>query len=124
MDVKDFYFDLPPERIAQDPLEDRSSSRLLVMDRYTGQIQHQMFSDITQYLQAGDCLVINDTRVIPARLFGQKEDTGAKIEILLLKREDNHTWETLVKPGKKCRPGTRIVFGEDDNLFCLSEMNV
>ncbi len=112
MDVKDFYFDLPPERIAQDPLEDRSSSRLLVMDRYTGQIRHQMFSDIIQYLQAGDCLVINDTRVIPARLFGQKEDTGAKIEILLLKREDNHTWETLVKPGKKCRPGTRIVFGE------------
>ncbi len=112
MEVKDFYFDLPPERIAQDPLEDRSSSRLLVLGRHTGEIRHQMFSDIIGYLQPGDCLVINDTKVIPARLFGVKADTGAKIEILLLKREEKDIWETLVKPGKKCRPGTRMIFGE------------
>ena len=112
MDVKDFYFDLPQELIAQDPLEDRASSRLLVLDKHTGEITHKGFRDILEYLKPRDCLVINDTKVIPARLFGVKEDTGAKIEILLLKRRENDIWETLVKPGKKAKPGTRIVFGE------------
>lgn len=112
MDVKDFYFDLPEELIAQDPLKDRSSSRLLVLDRDTGEVQHRVFRDIVEYLRPGDCLVINDTKVIPARLFGIKKDTGAKIEILLLKRRENDIWETLVCPGKKCRPGTVIEFGE------------
>ena len=112
MDVKDFYFDLPQELIAQDPLEDRASSRLLVLDKHTGEITHKGFRDILEYLKPEDCLVINDTKVIPARLFGVKEDTGAKIEILLLKRRENDIWETLVKPGKKAKPGARIVFGE------------
>ena len=112
MDVKDFYFDLPEELIAQDPLKDRSSSRLLVLDRDTGEVQHRVFRDIVEYLRPGDCLVINDTKLIPARLFGIKKDTGAKIEILLLKRRENDIWETLVRPGKKCRPGTVIEFGE------------
>ncbi len=112
MNVKDFYFDLPQELIAQDPLEDRSSSRLLIMDKKTGKIEHQVFRNIVKYLHPGDCLVINDTKVIPARLFGVKEDTQAKIEVLLLKRKGNDIWETLVKPGKKCRPGTKIVFGD------------
>lgn len=112
MNVKDFYFDLPPELIAQDPLEDRSASRLLVVDKNTGEIEHRVFRDILEYLYPGDCLVINDTRVIPARLFGVKKDTQAKIEVLLLKRKENDIWETLVKPGKKCKPGTVIVFGD------------
>ena len=112
MDVKDFYFDLPQELIAQDPLEDRSSSRLLVLDKKTGEIEHHTFRDIVSYLKKGDCLVINDTKVIPARLFGVKEDTQAKIEVLLLKRKENDIWETLVKPGKKAKPGTVIDFGD------------
>lgn len=112
MDVKDFNFDLPQELIAQDPLEDRSSSRLLVLDKDTGAVTHRIFKDITGYLRPGDCLVINDTKVIPARLFGVKKDTGAKIELLLLKRRENDIWETLVKPGKKAKPGTVIDFGE------------
>ena len=112
MDVKDFYFDLPQELIAQDPLEDRSSSRLLVLDKKTGKTQHRIFKDIVEYLRPGDCLVINNTKVIPARLYGVKEGTEAKIEILLLKRKENDIWETLVKPGKKCKIGTKIVFGE------------
>ena len=112
MDVKDFDYDLPEELIAQDPLEDRSSSRLLVLDKYTGEIEHRIFKDITQYLRPGDCLVINNTKVIPARLFGVKEETEAKIEILLLKRKENDIWETLVKPGKKAKVGTKIIFGE------------
>ncbi len=112
MNVKDFYFDLPQDLIAQDPLEDRSSSRLLVMDKNTGEIAHRTFRDITDYLKPGDCLVINNTKVIPARLFGVKEDTGARIEVLLLKRKEEDIWETLVKPGKKCRPGAKLVFGE------------
>lgn len=112
MNVKDFYFDLPQELIAQDPLEDRTASRLLVMDKKTGEIEHRVFRDITEYLRPGDCLVINNTKVIPARLFGVKEDTQAKIEVLLLKRRENDIWETLVKPGKKCKPGTVIVFGD------------
>lgn len=101
MNVSDFNFDLPEELIAQDPLEDRSSSRLLVLDKTTGEIEHKHFRDITSYLKPGDCLVINDTKVIPARLFGEKEDTHAKIEVLLLKRKENDVWETLVKPDRK-----------------------
>lgn len=111
MDVKDFYFDLPQELIAQDPLEDRSASKLLVLDKNTGEIKHKHFKDILSYLKKGDCLVINDTKVIPARLFGVKEGTEAKIEILLLKRKENDIWETLAKPGKKAKPGTVISFG-------------
>lgn len=112
MDVKDFYYNLPEELIAQDPLEDRSSSRLLVLKRDTGGLEHRHFSDIIDYLNPGDCLVINNTKVIPARLFGEKEGTQAKIEILLLKRKEKDIWETLVKPGKKAKPGTRILFGD------------
>lgn len=112
MDVKDFYYDLPQELIAQDPLEDRSSSRLLVLDKDTGEIEHRVFRDILSYLREGDCLVINDTKVIPARLIGSKEGTDAKIEVLLLKRRENDIWETLVKPGKKAKPGTVISFGD------------
>lgn len=108
---KDFYFDLPPELIAQDPLEDRSGSRLLVLDKRTGEIEHRVFTDITDYLRAGDCLVLNNTKVIPARLTGVKAETGAAIEVLLLKRRENDVWETLVRPGKKARPGAVIRFG-------------
>ena len=112
MNVKDFYFDLPQELIAQDPLEDRASSRLLVLDRETGEVTHRKFRDILGYLNPGDCLVINDTKVIPARLIGSREGTNAKIEVLLLKRRENDIWETLVKPGKKAKPGTVICFGD------------
>ena len=112
MKTSDFYFDLPQELIAQDPLEDRSSSRLLVLDRETGKTEHHVFKDVIDYLNPGDCLVVNNTKVIPARLFGSKEGTEAKIEILLLKRKENDVWETLVKPGKKAKPGTRISFGD------------
>lgn len=108
----DFYFDLPQELIAQDPLEDRSASRLLVLNRETGAVEHHHFNEIVNYLRPGDCLVLNNTKVIPARLMGVKEDTGAAIEVLLLKRHENDVWETLVKPGKKARPGTKIIFGE------------
>jgi S-adenosylmethionine:tRNA ribosyltransferase-isomerase len=126
----DFYYDLPEELIAQDPLEDRSGSRLLVLDKETGAIEHRIFRQITQYLRPNDCLVINNTKVIPARLIGEKlHDTqtqetnhrneeersgvpGARIELLLLKRRENDIWETLVKPGKKARPGTKISFGD------------
>lgn len=108
----DFYFDLPEELIAQDPLEDRSSSRLLVLDKNTGEVEHHVFKEIIDYLHPGDCLVINNTKVIPARLMGVKEDTGATIEVLLLKRKENDIWESLVKPGKKCKVGARIVFGD------------
>lgn len=111
MNVKDFYFDLPREQIAQDPLEDRSSSRLLVLDKKTGEYTHKIFKDIVDYLKPGDCLVLNNTKVIPARLFGEKEGTQAKIEILLLKRKEHDVWETLVKPGKKAKIGTKIIFG-------------
>ena len=108
----DFYFDLPEELIAQDPLEDRSSSRLLVLDKNTGDVEHHVFRDIIDYLEAGDCLVINNTKVIPARLMGVREGTGATIEVLLLKRKENDIWETLVKPGKKAKVGTKIIFGD------------
>ncbi len=112
MTRQDFNYYLPEELIAQDPLEDRSGSRLLVLDKDTGAIEHRIFKDIVEYLKEGDCLVINDTKVIPARLIGEKEDTGAKIEVLLLKRQENDIWETLVRPGKKTKIGTRIRFGD------------
>ena len=108
---EDFYFNLPEELIAQDPLEDRSSSRLLVLDKETGEVEHHIFKEIVGYLNPGDCLVINDTKVIPARLIGEREGTGAKVEVLLLKRNENDIWETLVKPGRKAKPGTKLVFG-------------
>ncbi len=111
MKTSDFYYDLPQELIAQDPLEDRSSSRLMVLDKKTGNVEHKIFRDIIDYLNPGDCLVVNNTKVIPARLLGVKEDTGAHIEVLLLKRKADNVWETLVKPGKKARPGARIDFG-------------
>ena len=114
MKTSDFTFDLPQELIAQDPLDDRSSSRLLVLHKETGEIRHRVFRDIRRYLRPGDCLVINDTKVIPARLIGTKKDTGARIEFLLLKRRDKDVWETLVKPGRKCREGAEVVFGNGD----------
>ena len=112
MKTSDFFYDLPEELIAQDPLEDRTASRLLVLNRETGAIEHKIFSDVIDYLNEGDCLVINNTRVIPARLIGEKEDTGGKVEVLLLKRRANDVWETLVKPGKKLKPGAKITFGD------------
>ncbi len=112
MKTSDFYFDLPQELIAQDPLEDRSASRLLHLDKVTGEIEHTNFKHVLDFLNPGDCLVINDTKVIPARLYGHKVDTGAVIELLLLKRRENDIWETLVKPGKKARPGAVISFGD------------
>ncbi len=112
MKTSDFYYDLPQELIAQDPLKDRSSSRLMHLDSQTGELEHTDFKHIIQYLKPGDCLVINDTKVIPARLYGHKKDTGAVIEILLLKRRENDIWECLVKPGKKARPGAVISFGD------------
>ena len=108
----DFYFELPPELIAQDPLEDRSASRLLLLDKETGAVSHHVFKEIVEYLHPGDCLVLNNTKVIPARLLGEREGTGAHVEVLLLKRKEADVWETLVKPGKKCKPGTRLVFGD------------
>ena len=109
---KDFYFDLPQELIAQDPLENRESSRLLILNKQTGNIEHKVFSDIVDYLNEGDCLVLNNTKVIPARLMGTKAETGAAIEVLLLKRHKDDVWETLVKPGKKCKPGAKLYFGD------------
>ena len=119
--TSDYYFDLPQELIAQDPLKDRAASRLLVMNTKTGEIEHRIFSDIKEYLQPGDTLVLNDTKVIPARLLGTKEGTGAGVEILLLKRLRANQWETLVRPGKKLKPGARVTFVthklEDKNMY-------
>ena len=112
LSVKDYDYELPEELIAQDPLEDRSSSRLMVLSKSTGEISHHIFKDIVSMINPGDCMVINDTKVIPARLFGVKEDTGATIELLLLKRNADDVWETLVRPGKKARVGAKIIFGE------------
>ena len=112
MDVKDFYYDLPEELIAQDPLEKRSNSRLMILDKKSGDVTHRHFYDIKDYLKPGDCLVINNTKVIPARLYGVREETGGKVEILLLKRKSDDVWETLVRPGKKVRVGTRLTFGD------------
>ena len=120
MKTSDFYYDLPKELIAQDPIADRSSSRLLVLDRRTGRVDHRIFTDITDYLTPNDCLVLNDTRVIPARLIGNKSDTGAGVEVFLLKRLDSNVWETLVRPGKKLRKGARVQFG-DGLLKCEIE---
>ena len=120
--TSDYNFELPEELIAQDPLEDRSSSRLLVLKRKNGNVEHRTFKDIVGYLRAGDCLVLNNTKVIPARLLGVKEDTGAAVEVLLLKRHENDVWETLVKPGKKLRQGAKMVFG--DGLLKAEVMEV
>ncbi len=109
---KDYWYDLPEELIAQDPLEQRDSSRLMVVNKETGEYEHKVFHDIVDYLNAGDCLVMNNTKVIPARLLGVKEDTGAAVEILLLKRKEKDVWETIVRPGKKLRKGARVVFGD------------
>ena len=112
MKLSDFNYDLPKELIAQDPLSNRESSRLMLLNKETGEIEHKIFSDIIDYLNPGDCLVINDTKVIPARLIGTKIGTDAHIEVLLLKRRENDIWEVLVKPGKKARPGCKISFGD------------
>ena len=112
MKTSDFYYDLPQELIAQDPLEDRSASRLMTLDKVTGKTEHHIFKEIINYLTPDDCLVLNNTKVIPARLYGSRVGTDAKIEVLLLKRKEDNVWETLVKPGKKCRPGTQISFGD------------
>ena len=112
MNTSDFYFDLPEELIAQVPLKNRTASKLMVLDRETGAIEHKHFYDMIHYLNPGDCLVLNDTRVIPARLFGAREGSGGKVEFLLLTRKSEKDWEVLVKPGKKARIGDRIVFGE------------
>ena len=114
MQTKDFYYDLPPELIAQTPLTDRSSSRLMVVDKETGDINHKVFTDILDYLNEGDCLVLNNTRVLPARLYGVKEGTGGKIEFLLLTQKSQDTWEVILKPGKKAKPGARFVFGNGE----------
>lgn len=112
MNLKDFWYDLPERLIAQNPLERRDMSRLLVLNRATGEIKHQHFSDILDYLHEGDCLVINNTRVIPARLLGKKKDTGGKIEFVLLKKLEEDTWEVILKPGRRAKPGTRFIFGD------------
>ena len=112
MKRQDFYYELPEELIAQDPLEDRSGSRLLVLDRESGAVSHHVFREVVDYLEEGDCLVVNDTKVLPARLIGSKIGTDAKIEVLLLKRKEKDIWETLVKPGKKAKTGTKISFGD------------
>lgn len=122
MKTADFYYDLPQELIAQDPLEDRASSRLMVLDKETGERTHTDFHHIVDYLRPGDCLVINDTKVIPARLIGQREETGGKVEVLLLKRHEDNVWETLVKPGWKARPGMKIIFG--DGLLTATVLEV
>ncbi len=122
MDVKDFDFDLPQELIAQDPLPDRSSSRLLVLDKETGAIRHEVFRDIVGELNPGDCLVINNTKVIPARLLGVRSETGGSVEVLLLNRRENDIWETLTRPGRKCRPGTELSFG--DGLLTATVVDV
>jgi S-adenosylmethionine:tRNA ribosyltransferase-isomerase len=112
--VKDFYFDLPEELIAQHPLEKRDESKLMVLDKNTGAIEHKAFKNIIEYLNEGDCLVLNDTRVMPARLYGSKEDSGGKMEFLLLRRLEKDIWETLVKPGKRAKVGSKFVFGNGD----------
>ena len=116
MKLSDFYYDLPKELIAQDPLKDRSASRLMLLDRDTGKINHKIFKDIPEFLNSGDVLVINETKVIPARLYGNRADTGGLVEILLLKRLSDKDWECLVKPGKKARTGARLIFGDKDLL--------
>ncbi len=120
--TSDYDFDLPPELIAQDPLTDRSGSRLLTLDRDSGAVGHHQFREITDYLRPGDCLVLNNTKVIPARLYGVKQETGAVIEVLLLRRRENDLWETLVKPGKKARAGTQLIFGDGELTGVVSDV--
>ena len=115
MKVSDFNYDLPKELIAQTPIKNRDTSRLMVLDRKTQTIEHKIFKDILDYLEPGDCLVRNNTKVIPARLYGKKQETGANVEFLLLKRIEGDIWEVMVKPGKKLMPGTKVSFGK--NLF-------
>ncbi|MCR5157177.1 MAG: tRNA preQ1(34) S-adenosylmethionine ribosyltransferase-isomerase QueA [Butyrivibrio sp.] len=122
LSTADYFFDLPKELIAQDPLERRDECRLLTMDKKTGHVEHHIFSEIINYLEPGDCLVLNNTKVIPARLLGQKEGTGAAVEILLLKRKEADLWECLVKPGKKLRPGARVSFG--DGILTAEVMDI
>lgn len=122
MNLHDFYYDLPKELIAQDPLEDRSSSKLLIVDRNTGALKHEVFRNICRYLKPGDCLVLNDTKVIPARLFGTRKDTGAAVEILLLTRKTDTDWECIVKPGKKCRTGHQFFFGDKSDSLLEGEI--
>ncbi|MCR5799578.1 MAG: tRNA preQ1(34) S-adenosylmethionine ribosyltransferase-isomerase QueA [Lachnospiraceae bacterium] len=122
MKTSDFYYELPQELIAQDPLTDRSASRLMVLNKNNGKVTHRIFKDITEYLKPGDCLVLNNTKVIPARLLGIKEDTGAAVEVFLLKRLDTYTWETLVKPGKKLKKGARVLFGDGSLKAEVSEV--
>ena len=123
MKVDLFDFHLPEELIAQTPLEDRTSSRLMIVNKVTGELQHRKFKDIYEYINPGDCLVLNDTRVLPARLHGEKEDTGAHIEVLLLKQQENDKWETLVKPAKRVKEGTIITFGEGKlKAVCVKEL--
>ena len=112
MKTSDFYYDLPQELIAQTPIEPRNMSRLMVIDKNTGEVEHKIFKDLTDYLRAGDCLILNDTRVIPARIYGVKKETGAVVEFLLLKQSENNVWECLCKPGKRAKIGTEFVFGE------------
>ena len=112
MKVSEFYYELPKELIAQEPAAQRSMSRLMVLDKDTGKIEHRVFKDIIDYLYPGDCLVLNDTRVIPARLLGKREDTGGKIEFVLLNRRGDNVWEVILKPGKRAKPGTRFIFGD------------
>ena len=119
---QDFYYYLPEELIAQDPLEDRSASRLLVLDKETGEVQHRHFTDVIEYMKPDDCVVINDTKVIPARLLGEREETGGHVEVLLLRRLTGDDWECLVKPGKKARTGQRIVFGDGRLRAVVSEI--
>ena len=108
MKTSDFYYDLPQELIAQTPIEPRNASRLMLLDKKTGEIEHKIFKDLTDYLVPGDCLILNDTRVIPARIFGVKKETGAVVEFLLLKQHENLVWECLCKPGKKAKIGTEF----------------
>ena len=118
----DFYYDLPPELIAQDPLADRQSSRLMCLDKKTGETAHKHFYDIVDMLNEGDCLILNDTKVIPARLYGIKEGTGAHIEILLLNRKENDVWEVILKPGRRAKKGTRVIFGDGELTMEILEV--
>ena len=119
-----FDFHLPEGHIAQTPLKNREESRLMVLDKETGETTHEVFKNITSYLKKGDCLVLNDTKVLPARLFGLKEDTGAKVEMLLLKQEENDVWEVLVKPAKRVKVGTVVTFGDGQlKATCVKELD-
>lgn len=112
MKTSDFYYDLPQELIAQTPVEPRNSSRLMILHKDSGGLEHRIFKDLPEYLRPGDCLILNDTRVIPARIYGVKEETGAVVEFLLLTQKENNVWECLCKPGKRAKVGTRFNFGE------------